>query len=405
MIAAINRALKRALFCCTGLSCSASHSVQVIVNKGRLMTKLSSILNVSELADAIEQGYVAVKAHNSTDLYICDYTPRAQYAGAWSSAVKACRGLVVAGHPLSNDATVIARPFAKFANFGEHGVESKFGELPLEQDFEIFEKLDGSLAIAFNTAVGVMITTRGSFQSEQAIAAREIWNQRYSKVVIPDGVTLLFEFIAPWNRIVVSYEDITELILLTAIDNATGADVDVSEVWPGQTVKRYEGFKDFDAVVEHIGASQETNQEGFVVRFVPATANTPAVRCKLKLAEYVRLHRIATGISTTSIWEALRAGNSLDELLEATPDEFYKFIKSVQAELTAQFEKIESDAAKLVSDVRNLPRKEAAQVILSTPNINSGVAFCMLSGFSYQDIIWKVIKPKFAKLYSLTNNG
>ena len=59
-------------------------------------------------------------------------------------------------------------------------------------------------------------------------------------------------------------------------------------------------------------------------------------RVKIKYAEYVRLHRIVTGLNARTVWEVLVTGGDLDELTEPLPDEFHAWVRGVAAELTAQ---------------------------------------------------------------------
>lgn len=75
-------------------------------------------------------------------------------------------------------------------------------------------------------------------------------------------------------------------------------------------MKRFDGIKDLN----HLKTLEEENKEGFVVRF------QNGMRVKTKFAEYVRLHRIITGISNVAIWEYLKDGRSFDELISKVPD-------------------------------------------------------------------------------------
>jgi len=87
------------------------------------------------------------------------YTPRCVYEDGWDEFTVMARALIVdeaAGQ-------VVATPFPKFFNVGE-----RRGEVP-DLTFEAFEKLDGSLIIAFHHTGRWCAATKGTFDSEQAI--------------------------------------------------------------------------------------------------------------------------------------------------------------------------------------------------------------------------------------------
>lgn len=176
----------------------------------------SVILDPDNLEAMVAEGFIAAKP-GSGGLTLYNYTPRAQYGRVWNAETTACRGLI-----LREDGSVQARPFSKFFNVQEHADSDLLPPLPVEP-FEVFEKMDGSLIVGTTFEGRTLLTTRGSFDSDQAIAAAKLWAERYADVEIPDGETWCFEFIAPWNRIVVDYGDQTDLVLLARLDNATGA--------------------------------------------------------------------------------------------------------------------------------------------------------------------------------------
>lgn len=60
------------------------------------------------------------------------------------------------------------------------------------------------------------------------------------------------------------------------------------------------------------------NEEGFVLHY-PGTD----LRLKIKFPEYVRLHKIVTGVSEIGIWEYMRDGKSMKELIENVPEWLY----------------------------------------------------------------------------------
>lgn len=174
------------------------------------MTHASEFLDYSQLPSLVEAGLITRREHPKYPLFIYNYTPRCQFARAWTPETLACRGLI-----LDEDGNVIARPFRKFFNLGEQNAN-----LPIGDAFEAFEKLDGSLGIAYREPEWgtIQIATRGAFASEQALWASRWWADNCQDIDIPRGETWLFEIIYPSNRIVIDYKDRAELVLLAVID-------------------------------------------------------------------------------------------------------------------------------------------------------------------------------------------
>ena len=385
---------------------------------------LDEIIDIRALRKAVNDGYVAVKKDSISDLHILNYTPEAQYENVWTPETRACRGLITSAHPFESCATVVARPFPKFFNLSQYrGPHALPDSLPIKSNFEVSEKLDGSLAIAFIDPISRLwrCATRGSFESDQAVRASIlIQDKRFlwaPEIKNPD-ITYLFEYVAPTNRIVVPYGK-EELVLIAAIDNYGGIDIplkDLEEVWPGRVAQRFR-YRTIEELEEHVATAKVGhNAEGYVVRFAPRDATLPSTRVKLKFEEYIRLHRIVTGLSTTSIWETLSSGGSVEDLLAEVPDEFFDFVEETSTQLKRDFAKALT-IANTVADLASMHsevRKEQAQYIFSflgpAPPIGdfdtsdveaskfpSGLVFAALDKKpNLDEQIWRYIKPKWA---------
>jgi RNA ligase len=352
---------------------------------------LHEILDVSSLEKAIEDKLITVRPHESANLLILDYSVRAQYARNWTTEISTCRGLIISGPVSDTETYVVARPFAKFGNTTEHGPDRPFEDLPLHLPFEATEKMDGSLAIAYYDGEKIALSTRGSFHSDQAKAASALWQRRFSDVVVPDGVTLLFEYVAPWNRIVVSYAE-EDLVFLAALDTRTGADVTFA--WPGKRARVFDGASDFSELVQIATNDPNPSDEGFVIRFVPQDESQPSVRVKLKYAEYLRVHKLMTEVSTITIWEHLSEDKPLDVMLEKVPDEFYEFIQRTVTELSDAFDALIAAATAVYEEVKNLDRKAAAAVITNQRTADRSLVFSLLTGQDPSPRVWKLLRPE-----------
>ena len=329
----------------------------------------------------VEAKLIARKDHPiipSVTLY--NYTPRAQFERAWDEHVLQARGLIVD----SKTGEIIARPWPKFFNYDEVQVP-----LPWDEPFDVTTKMDGSLFIATRSRGDLITATRGSFESTQAVWGRQLLGKYAAEM--REGVTYLFELIHPENRIVVDYGDRRELVLLSMIQSSTGRELPL--VYGGVSVVEHHlfvgGIRDGAGLLD----LETSNAEGFVVRFRDGR------RVKVKFAEYRRLHKLVTGVSTKTIWEALRDGISLDEMLERVPDEFNEFVRSTIAELREKFEDMESVGRELAESVRHLPtRKEQAAIVSRHPC--SAVAFAVLDGKDYAPRIWRAIEPEYRQPFA-----
>ncbi len=334
-------------------------------------------MDLELLETLIDGGYVNVQKHPYEELYIYNYTSSTQFEAMWNEVTLQCRGLILNQHR-----HIVARPLPKFFNLEE----TAHVQLPKNETFQVFEKMDGSLGILYFANGQPYIATRGSFSSEQAIKATEILHQKYASVLphLNPEWTYLFEIIYPSNRIVVDYGDMEDLVLLAIVETASGKDLPLMDIgFP--VVKTYDGITDFSA----LKALEQENKEGFVIRF------ENGYRVKVKFEEYKRLHYILTNVSNQSIWQHLMLGEPLDEILHLVPDEFYGWIKKTEQQLKADFRAIEEQCRKDFKTFET--RKETADYFKTCPY--PSILFSMLDGKDYAPAIWRIIKPEYQRAF------
>jgi RNA ligase len=251
-----------------------------------------------------------------------------------------------------------------------------------------------SLGVSYPTPGGWAIATRGSFDSEQARHATEVWRRRYaSRFTPPAGLTVLFEIIYPGNRIVLDYGALDDLMLLGAVDTASGRSYGPSAVpgWPGPVVETFA----YATLAEALAAPPRDNREGLVVHFTG-----PDTRLKIKYTEYVRLHRIVTGLNARVVWEAVVSG-TLDELLEPLPDEFHAWATNIAAGLRAEVDVLAAGVESVYAEVvAGLPagwtRKDFALAVARHPT--RGCLFLRLDGKDYSSYLWQRVRPSVSTL-------
>lgn len=348
--------------------------------------KLSDMLDVDNLARHVAEGNVAEVRHPTEPVRLYNYTQRCQFSGAWDHESKSARGLIV-----DDDDSVLARPFPKFHNLYEHGPDSNAGQINLTPPLRVFDKLDGSLGIAYRRPSDGTIAwaTRGSFTSDQAQWASKWWADHHSTVALDPACTYLAEIIYPENRIVIDYGDRSGLVLLAALSVETGehvAPLDGEDNcgWPGELVTVF-------STAEHVGQvdpNRRPDSEGYVV--LSADMRT---RVKLKADEYMRLHKIITGVSNITVWDMLRNGDPLDTLYDKVPDEFAEWARSTVTELESAYDSTLAEARKVYASAAPLlpDRKAFAAEVVKSPL--RSIVFALADDKDAAGLVWKSVKP------------
>lgn len=325
-------------------------------------------------------GLLYSQTHPTLPLTIWNYTQKVQYDAHWDEVTLQCRGLVV-----DDMGTIVARPFKKFFNIEENRHTAT-------NEFEIYEKMDGSLGIMFYYWGEWVFASRGSFTSEQALKFKEIFTSKYMTSHLTVTNTYMFEIIYPENRIVVNYGEMEDVIMLGEIHTESGEELGM-DYWQDSIfniVKKYD-FKDYNEIQK----LNWDNKEGFIVKF------SNGDRCKIKFADYVKLHRVLTNCSSYDIWENLKTFGKLpEEMLKDVPDEFYTTIKEYEMGLVSKFIEIRDDAisecARIAVRVNDGDRKSFAE--LAKKYQYPGLLFSLLDGKDINQSIWDIIKPEYKKI-------
>jgi hypothetical protein len=200
---------------------------------------------------------------------------------------------------------VLSSGFPKFRNYGEDEVDDAEFRLALARGAVHFtEKMDGSLIIADVIDGKAHFRTRGNdtlgdFHEPVMALIRE----RYP-MLIPalesqafwiEDCSLLFEYTAPDNRIVIRYPE-ASLTYLAAIDKAT-----LTPFWDLATTNVIVAMTGVPSVRYHLlptepgalvaAVNQWWDKEGVVARFVRADGSR-GMQVKIKASQYVKLHAL-----------------------------------------------------------------------------------------------------------------
>lgn len=317
-----------------------------------------------------------VRSQTYKDMTIYQYTEFTQFESLWNNCTLNARGIV-----FDNDGVIVQRCIPKFFNHDEpDGV--KVEKLMLKEQLPVIqEKLDGSLIkITKDEKHGLVITSKASFESDQARMAKEIVEENnYS---FKEGWTYHFELIHPDNQIVLSYGDERKLVLLAIIDNRTGKDIDIySDEFKFEKPKLYS----YETLLDVNILNKNGLHEGVVV-------NYGSYRLKYKTDEYIKLHRIVTEFSAKRVWEALSNGQRIDR--RNIPEEFIKWLDETEKELLQKHDELLNKINQAVAETQDLTNKGIALYNDEAIKEVREYIFAIRSGKDVEAKIWKAIKPK-----------
>ncbi|MFK0257852.1 RNA ligase [Streptomyces sp. NPDC090445] len=384
---------------------------------------LDDLMPRQELAAAIDAGHVSRKTHPELPLSIYTYTRTAQYERVWNQVTVRCRGLV------ADDTTgaVVALPLPKFFNVGEHESGQPYAPALPDEPFEVYEKVDGSLAVVFHYAGAWRVASKGSFISTQAVWAQRRLDGRDTSGLVP-GTTYLAEILYPQNRIVVDYGDRRDLVLLAAF-GADGTEVPLAEatghwegigsvvtLWPAMPLGELTALAEANTLPGGRAATG-TDAEGFVLRFASG------VRAKAKLSEYVRLHKVLTGVTERDVWRShgiqrfaglpakqvaqtlgctlaeieASDGKPLDALLEQVPDEFDAWVRQVIARIEDEAARREQAIDEAYAQLEHLASDRGAFARAAKALPDSGIrgaVFLRLDNRPTELVVWRHVRPQ-----------
>jgi RNA ligase len=359
----------------------------------------------------IEPGYVAVGQHAEFPLSIFSYSRRTVQENKWDDVTSKCRGIIIN----RDTGEIISRPFEKFHN--HTGMEDPADVLAYAPPV-IWEKLDGFMATLYTWQGVDYVASKGSFHSIHAKWATAWLRKKWGNKVPfkPEGWTLVFEGLHRDLRIVVDYKERQELVLLAVINNETGEEYKPEELKAIARAMCFETPVKNNLTLEQarrctMGTAQDGSEEGFVLTWYQD--GKPPFRLKMKFIEYLRLHRMVTGVSPKRIWEVLATNQSteLDEYLRQSTPWFSAFVQKWMKALTIEYDRIHGEAHTRYQVARTMLKPQIAECLaqehldfselrkayalrFTTPENKpyAGVMFAMLDGKDIKPVIWKMVK-------------
>jgi len=202
------------------------------------------------------------------------------------------------------------------------------------------------------------------------------------------------------NKIVVDY-DFESLLCLGMVSHQSAKEVTRSEVEQWCRANEFPIVAKFSKSLSECIADDRKNAEGVVL-----TYPSSGLKIKIKIPQYVQLHRVLTGLNVRSVWELLCenkyetiSGWFADPLI---PDSFKKWLEEVTTGLGFQFSEIFNTALKIFGARPILdpfmPYKESRKALAAyfTKEENrkySGLLFGLLDGKDIKPSVWKMVEP------------
>ncbi len=183
-------------------------------------------------------------------------------------------------------------------------------------------------------------------------------------------------------------------ILVSTIDTKTGRQLGYCP----DNIKTVKNIINTD--IKTLAELDDKEGEGFVV-FYPKNN----LRLKIKFPEYVRLHKILTCLSVKGVWEYLKEnGPDVDirGIVEDAPDEFYIWIDTIASDLVTKYREIENICKNDFEEIQKKATKDWSRknwAIQITQKKYPGILFTILDEREYDQLIWKLIRPKGANTF------
>ena len=311
---------------------------------------------------------ISVEKHYSEDLYIYGYHTGLDLPNIiWDKNNIHCRGLII-----DSKGKVKARPFPKFFTYRSYLnettlmlSENRTLKIPNE-NFEIFEKVDGTMTTLYWVEDIPYLATQRSFSNPNAVEATKILHEKYSHTFskLNKNRTYIFEAIFPKTNVLIDYGNDKELYLIGVINTETSENLPLEEIgFPCAKnftnefshIKNFEGLRNLNL----------PNKEGFVIVFENGE------RIKLKFPWYKEAHNIMAQIVRTEkkifmlnrmlsnkmgfnnksltelqIWDILKNGGDFDKIFNIVPDIYFSiglqfWVDNIVNNLNKQFNNLQ----------------------------------------------------------------
>lgn len=237
-----------------------------------------------------------------------------------------CRGIAFD----TQSGLVVSRPFHKFFNVGEREDE----QFPLGwwKKAQPQEKYDGSMIRPLKLPEGIRLGTKAGVTDVSMLAEEYIADKgnylSFLEECMTRGLTPIFEYVAPNNKIVLEYSK-PELILLDIRNNVTGEYYGVD----------YLGLSSKNGIPCVVNSPwsidtirEREDREGIVFSGIDGH------KVKIKADWYVKLHRAKELMSRERRLVGMILDNELDDVLPVIDEDNHKKIEAFRDALVSHLE-------------------------------------------------------------------
>lgn len=287
-----------------------------------------------------------------------------------------CRCMIFCRHT----GEILSRTFHKFFNLGER---QGLADLDFSGPAHLSLKLDGSMMGAFVRRNEVLFHTRGGL-SPHSLAARNAAHDGHMALVreaFDSGLTPIFEFTSPANRIIIPYA--RESLTLLALRGRQSGTYDRAEA--ARMARKHgvafaevleeglSGLGEVTSALAEIG--QRTDIEGVILGF------DDGHRLKSKTADYLRRHKVLANIHQEKYVYLCYLGNVLDDTAAALGGMRGRALTEFIARIENRIEMICREVTDAASDLRDLPPKDRARKIKAAyQGATQAAAFAAVAG-------------------------
>lgn len=349
-----------------------------------------------ELAEKEESLLISYK--EETGLYTIKYL----HSGVdfTNELYRAARGLT-----LDEDGNIIIRGFEKFFNYKQLDNKdyytypeefiNKYTKVNADLDDELtfIEKLDGSLILLSVYKGEFIVSTTSSTYNDYTIKALEWFNslenkEDIKKYITDNKVTFAFEYVSPFNRIVVKYEK-EDYKLIGAHENITGKRYSQEELDKLAKEFNFNRPKYYKMTLGEAikSLSELKGVEGFVLE------NTYGKLIKFKTEDWFTMKE-ETGIffsdkitrqKITIVVNAL-LNDELDDLIALENQNYLYKEKGLISKILNAAEKLDKEIAYYKEKSKDVPLKELNLYLKSidTPKHIIGIIFYEINGVDWK---------------------
>lgn len=291
---------------------------------------MPAIAGRDDFVVAVKDGYTVVNYLMMTTGTFPDVGMGASEVGEDTAIMRReCRGLIFD----TDTNALVSRPFHKFFNYAERLDLLKHIDIGVRHKY--VTKLDGSMIRPFRIKAWSGFRLGSKMGITDTALRAELWmyapvpkRERYvafCNMLLDQGLTPLFEWTAPEDRIVVDYGKEPCLSLLAIRNNRWGTyvprsllilqalqyEIPLAEDLPSTTMRAGGTFDDLQGIIRgHDGSKHE----GIVITFEDGHM------VKMKSDEYVTLHRAKAEISKEHRLVNVILDGKLDDLLPVLPE-------------------------------------------------------------------------------------